>query len=62
MKWLTSGVRDGLIFLGGLTLTIYEAVFRDAERPSLLVLYAAMMGLPAVLNADKRKSEPDEKK
>lgn len=50
-------MRDSLIFLSGLGLTFYEAIIREADRPSLLVLYAAMMGLPAVLNADKKRGK-----
>lgn len=57
MRWLSSGMRDSLIFLSGLGLTFYEAIIREADRPSLLVLYAAMMGLPAVLNADKKRGK-----
>lgn len=45
--------RDALLFGVGLMLTIHEAVLRNSEpRPSLLVLYAGMMGLPAVFQAD----------
>ncbi len=41
--------RDGLLFVVGLILVIREAVFATADRPDLLILYAAMMGLPAYL-------------
>lgn len=42
-------VRDALLFVSGLVLTIHEAFFVQGDRPDLLVLYAAMMGLPAYL-------------
>jgi len=43
--------RDTLLFVVGLALTINEGLFRKAERPSLLILYGAMMSLPAYLQA-----------
>lgn len=53
--------RDPLLFLTGLGLTIFEAVMRDgAERPSLLILYAGMMGLPAFLRADEKRADTPE--
>jgi hypothetical protein len=56
------GWRDTLLFLTGLALIINEAVLRDGtERPTLLVLYAGMVGLPAFLRIDERRaSTPDE--
>lgn len=45
--------RDLVLFATGLVLTINEAVWRDGpERPTFLVLYAGMMGLPAILQAE----------
>ena len=63
--------RDSALFLAGLGLTINEAVLRHGpERPSLLILFAAMMGLPFVLRGDEKggglglglkpKPKPDE--
>lgn len=56
-----TGWRDGLLFLTGLALIVNEAVIRTGpERPTLLVLYAAMVGLPAFLRADDRRANgPD---
>lgn len=50
------------MFVVGLLLTVNEAVFRTGpERPSLLVLFAAMMGLPFVLRADEmRRGKPSD--
>lgn len=53
-RHLTVG-RDGVLFVAGLLLTVNEGVFKKAERPSLLILYAAMMGLPAFLQADTKR-------
>jgi hypothetical protein len=54
-----SGWRDTLLFLTGLGLIIYEAVLRiGPERPTLLLLYAGMCGLPAFLRTgDARQSQ-----
>lgn len=48
--------RDVLLFLTGLALIVHEAVVRSgAERPTLLVLYAGMVGLPVFLRADEKR-------
>jgi hypothetical protein len=47
--------RDTILFIAGLGLTVNEGFFRRVERPSLLVLYGAMMGLPAFLKADANR-------
>lgn len=42
------------MFSTGLLLVIHEAVLRSGpERPTLLLLYAGMMGLPTVIWADQ---------
>jgi len=46
-------VRDILLFFCGLAGVVHETLLTNAERPALLVLFAAMMGLPAFLRADK---------
>lgn len=42
-------LRDVVLFLGGLAGVLHETVFTASERPTLLILFAAMMGLPAFL-------------
>lgn len=50
--------RDTVLFTVGLGLTIHEGAIRSGpERPSLLVLYGAMMSLPAYLQADAKRRE-----
>jgi hypothetical protein len=49
------GVRNALLFLGGLSIAVHETIVGGAERPSLLILAAAMMGLPAFLRKDESK-------
>lgn len=52
-RWPT--LRDATLFVAGLLGVLHETVIYDAERPSLLVLFAAMMGLPAFLAKDNGK-------
>ncbi len=47
-------LRDAMLFFGGLMGVAYETLGEGAERPTLLLLFAAMMGLPAFL----RSGEP----
>lgn len=52
--WSHKITRDLILFAVGLGLTVNEAIFHGGpERPSLLVLYAGMMGLPAVMRFDE---------
>lgn len=41
--------RDITLFVGGLAGVAHEVVITQGERPFLLTLFAAMMGLPLVL-------------
>lgn len=51
--------RDATLFLTGLGLTIHELVIREGtERPTVLILLAGMMGLPAFIRRDESK-QPD---
>lgn len=40
----------------GLAGIAYEALGTEKERPTLLVLYGAMIGLPAFLRMDERRN------
>lgn len=48
--------RDSLLFGGGMIGVGYETVFTKGERPGLLFLFGAMMGLPAFLRMDEKRS------
>lgn len=50
-------VRDATLFLAGLAGVFHEVVIGHGERPTILLLLAAMMGLPAFLRADGGKDE-----
>lgn len=41
--------RDVVLFGAGLLGVAHETLAASAERPTLLILFAAMMGLPAFL-------------
>jgi hypothetical protein len=41
--------RGTVLFIAGLAGVMHETVLEEADRPTLLLLFAAMMGLPAFL-------------
>lgn len=49
-------LRDAALFMGGMAGVFHETVLQTGERPTLLILFAAMMGLPAFLRADQLRS------
>jgi hypothetical protein len=51
--------RDSILFAAGLCGIGYETVINGAERPTLLILFGAMVGLPAFLRVDERSKPPD---
>lgn len=55
MRWTL--VRDATLFVAGLAGVIHETVVSQAERPALLMLFAAMMGLPAFFRADEERKK-----
>lgn len=48
--------RDIILFFGGLAGVFNETFLSHAERPTLLILFAAMMGLPAFLRTDNTRA------
>lgn len=48
-------IRDILLFVGGMAGVFYETVFVKVDRPTLLLLFAAMLGLPAFLQANESR-------
>jgi hypothetical protein len=50
-------IRDVALFVAGLAGVFHETVVASGERPTLLILFAAMMGLPAFLRADERRND-----
>lgn len=46
--------RDITLFVIGIAGIIHETAFTGVDRPGLLVLFGAMVGLPAFLRTDER--------
>ena len=49
-----SAVRSVVLFVVGIVGIVYETIGRQGERPTLLILFAALVGLPAFLHFDER--------
>lgn len=56
LQWPT--LRDITLFVGGLAGVFHETVVSNVERPTLLILFAAMLGLPAFLRQDAKQAPP----
>lgn len=57
LRLSASGWRDGLLFLTGLGLLVHELVIRTGpERPTVLILLAGILGVPAFLRVDERRT------
>lgn len=54
-KW--NLIRDICLFFGGLAGVAYETLGTNIDRPTLLLLFAAMMGLPAFLRSDEKRDD-----
>lgn len=50
--------RDTILFVAGLAGIAYETLAQGGDRPTLLILFGAMVGLPAFLRQDERAQEP----
>jgi hypothetical protein len=64
-KWqvrslLRRDLRDLTLFLGGLTGVAHETFFVGEPREVLLLLFAAMMGLPAFLRFDEQQARKED--
>jgi len=53
VNWPKIG-RDTILLLAGLGIVLHETVWSNIERPSLLVLAAGLIGLPAYLRKDEK--------
>lgn len=59
-RWKIKLTRDLIIFLVGLGGIVHETFLTTDDRPTLLILFAAMIGLPAFLRLDERSREEDD--
>lgn len=60
-KWHLRLSRDVVIFGIGIVGIVHEIFWSNSDRPTLLILFAAMIGLPAFLRIDERGKGDDEK-
>jgi hypothetical protein len=51
--------RTGVLFFVGLAGIVFVTLTEGGDRPTLLLLFGAMIGLPAFLAVDERHSKPD---
>ena len=63
-KYSGQALRDSIIFGVGIFGILYETIIEKVDRPTLVVLFAGMVGLPAFLRGDdffndKREDEDD---
>jgi hypothetical protein len=54
--------RRSVMFAVGATGFLHELLLGDLERPFLLALCGALMGLPFVLSADQKLTSPREER
>lgn len=55
-RWLPKDGKDArtwILFLGGLAGVAFETIVAQIDRPTLLVVFASMMGLPLFLKRDE---------
>lgn len=52
--------RDTVLFATGLAGVAYETLVSKTDRPTLLLLFAGMLGLPAFLRGDERDRRDDD--
>jgi len=52
----STAIRTSILFGVGIAGIVYETLVNSGERPTLLILFAAMCGLPAFLNFDERRN------
>jgi hypothetical protein len=50
-------IRTAVLFIGGLIGVAYVTLTDQTDRPTLLILFAAMMGLPLFLHTDEKLHE-----
>lgn len=51
-------LRDIGSFVVGATGLIYEAISQGAERPTLIIAFAGLMGLPLFVRTDEKPPPP----
>lgn len=49
--------RDTVLLVVGILGVAHETLVSNTDRPTLLLLFAAMIGLPAFINQDEKKKD-----
>lgn len=49
--------RDATLFMVGLAGVLHETLISKVDRPTLLLLFAGMIGLPTFLRGDEHSQE-----
>ena len=64
VKWPSARLsRDTILFGSGLAGLAYETISKGAEKPTLIVAFVGMLGLPLFIRGDEaRKADAAEKK
>lgn len=55
VQFLVKITRDVAIFVLGGVAFVHELVSEGAERPQILIMSAAMMGLPLIIRGDEKR-------
>lgn len=53
----TKVARDTILFVVGLLGVAHETLVNNSDRPTLLLLFAAMIGLPAFIGKDEKEAD-----
>jgi hypothetical protein len=48
-------IRDIITYVGGLSGLVYETVTSGTEKPTLIIAFAAMIGLPLFIRSDEAR-------
>lgn len=51
-------VRSAVLFVGGLAGVAYVTLVDNTDRPTLLIMFGAMLGLPLFLRSDEKHPPP----
>lgn len=51
-------VRSTVLFVGGLAGVAYVTLVDNTDRPTLLIMFGAMLGLPLFLRSDEKHPPP----
>lgn len=55
-------LRDGVLFIAGLAGLGYETFSTGPEKPTLIIAFVGMLGLPLFIRTDEARIEPPPRK